>query len=205
MQLCPVYPPGLAFEALQLAFRETFSCDCKQASVKFLSAEKNRKSEHHYLRMEELVEKLKTGGDGGLQCCHHKSTCAIPREQLDALIVGFPCAPYSAARSERWKLGWTSAVGANNNLLILCCLGLKGTPSTVKRQPPNYHEVLCREVLRSFVNGFSSLKSVARNSCPTQSARTEVAKTQTKGYDRYVAETSNWGKQIVCVALGLLG
>eukprot|EP00971_Amphidinium_carterae_P075177 1486105-Amphidinium_carterae.3 len=40
------------------------------------------------------------------QCKFHKRCCPIELpETLDTMIIGFPCAPYSAARTSRWQTG----------------------------------------------------------------------------------------------------
>ena len=104
-------------EVLQLAFKEHFSVDRKVASWKFLKADLNRKSDHHFLELADVLKALKSDSDAGrkLPCKFHPRAggCTMPSsvsKTLDCLIIGFPCAPFSATRSERWKSGsaWQS-------------------------------------------------------------------------------------------------
>eukprot|EP00971_Amphidinium_carterae_P252476 5012224-Amphidinium_carterae.6 len=95
---------------LRLDFIEYFTCDKKVASQKFL--QKNGRSKHHFSLLQDMNKALRTEPRCGLPCKYHKKSCPIelPKllPQLDTLIIGFPCAPYSAARTSRWHTGWIS-------------------------------------------------------------------------------------------------
>ena len=90
-------------QALQITHNESLSVDPKLASQKFLAA--NKPAHCHAQKLGDVLER------DSFQCAFHKSgkkgvvrECQVPNKvRPDVTIIGFPCSPYSAQRSNRFS------------------------------------------------------------------------------------------------------
>eukprot|EP00971_Amphidinium_carterae_P218801 4343101-Amphidinium_carterae.2 len=89
-----------------LDMRYPFSVDPKQSSAEV--HRQNNLSEHHFHMMEDCLRDL-AGESEGCHCHCHNQECRVDRE-VDCLVVGFPCAPFSGQRVGRFRSGSATRV-----------------------------------------------------------------------------------------------
>ena len=89
-------------EALGVQFQDLFAVE-KKASAKAVLA-RNAVTQAH-CQFDEVAEFLQNF-NGHMHCQRHGRECPVaPQRQLDLLVAGPPCAPYSLARNQRMQEG----------------------------------------------------------------------------------------------------
>ena len=87
--------PRLGLKAMGVPLTETASADPKTACMQ-LARSLGQLPEHHFNTAAGLAAKH------GF-CCIHEAVCQLPCQQDHLFVAGFPCAPFSSQRPERFK------------------------------------------------------------------------------------------------------
>ena len=87
-------------ELALVSFEDLFTCDIK-ADANCI-ARLNTKPSHQFGDVAEVATAAGEGPGGRARCGLHQSCCQLPRD-IDLLICGPPCAPYSTQRAGRQK------------------------------------------------------------------------------------------------------
>ena len=83
---------------MNVAFIEHYSVDCKASAVKVLRQLGH--GLHHFTYMEDLVNM-----GSRCTCTLHDADCVVDNSNIDMMVVGPPCSPYSGQRVGRFSEG----------------------------------------------------------------------------------------------------
>ena len=86
--------PDQVLQYLDVSVKVAIAAEAKPHARQFCIQNGLAPSEHYFTDVEPLA----SSGKG--PCCQHSGgQCFVPREKADLLVAGFPCTPYSFARS----------------------------------------------------------------------------------------------------------
>ena len=90
---------SVALQEMQVQFTELYSVDCKASAEKVLKG--LRFSQHHFKRMEDLVNM----GSACPCSWHSDAHCMVDAKEVELLVIGPPCSPFSGQRPKRFSDG----------------------------------------------------------------------------------------------------